>query len=675
MPGALKPEPPDTDLQGVMAIGAQRAVGAFQVATGIGLGAFALHTVLPDGGRLSHFFDYWVYYGIVVAAFALTALRALLVPLHRAGWTAMAVAVGSYTVAELIWLVALSELESPPYPSWADLFYLAFFPASYVGVVLLFRARIRGVGAALWIDGVTAALAMGAVGSAVLVDLVLESTEGPPSTVATNLAYPLGDVLLLALVAGAFALTRWQPGRAWLLIGAALAVFALGDSVYLFQVARDTYVEGSLVDASWPAALLLIAYAAWQDRGTPRTVEATGRALLALPAACAAVAVGVLVLDHFRPVNLLAIVLATLALAGVVARLGLTFRENGRLLALTLHEAVTDPLTGLGNRRRLVDELRDALTRAESDHPYLLALFDLDGFKGYNDAFGHLAGDELLTRLGVKLDALPGHDVTAYRMGGDEFCLLAPIAGVDVERLLDAAVTALSEHGEGFDVGCSFGAVHLPDEARDASSALRLADERLYAQKHLKQSRRDRSQELLLQVLHERDPDRRLETEAVPALALAVGRALGLDPSSLAELERAAKLHDLGMLAVPDAILRKPGPLDAAEWRFVRQHTVVGERILAVSPLLRGLGPIVRSTHERWDGSGYPDGLEGERIPLAARVIAVCDAFHAMTSKRPYREARSVDDALAELARCAGTQFDPRLATLLATHVRAAVAA
>lgn len=656
-------------------IGVQRAVGAFQVAAGIGLGAFALHTLLPDGEQLSRFFDYWVYYGIVVGAFALTALRAVLVPLHRTGWTAMAVALGSYAVAELIWLVVLSGQESPPYPSWADLFYLGFFPASYVGVVLLFRARIRGVGAALWIDGLTAVLAMGALGSAVLVDAVLESTEGPPSTVATNLAYPLGDVLLLSLVVGAFALTGWQPGRAWLLIGTALAVFALGDSVYLFQTARGTYVEGTLLDVAWPAALLLIAYAAWQDRGHARPLRGTGRALLALPAACTAVAVGVLVLDHFRQVNLLAILLATLALAGVVARLGLTFRENGRLLALTLQEAVTDPLTGLGNRRRLVDDLGEVIVRAGGDDAHLLALFDLDGFKGYNDAFGHLAGDELLARLGAKLDAVPGLDVTAYRMGGDEFCLLAPIAGTDVERLLDAAVTALSEHGEGFEVGCSFGAVHLPDEARDASSALRLADERLYAQKHLKQSRRDRSQELLLQVLHERDPDTRSETEAVPALALAVGRALGLDPSSLAELEQAATLHDLGMLAVPDAILRKPGPLDDAEWRFVRQHTVVGERILAVSPLLRGLGPIVRSTHERWDGSGYPDGLEGEEIPLAARVIAVCDAFHAMTSRRPYREALSVDEALAELDRCAGAQFDARLAALLAAHVRAAVAA
>lgn len=656
-------------------IGVQRAVGAFQVAAGIGLGAFALHTLLPDGEQLSRFFDYGVYYGIVVGAFALTALRAVLVPLHRTGWTAMAVALGSYAVAELIWLVVLSGQESPPYPSWADLFYLGFFPASYVGVVLLFRARIRGVGAALWIDGLTAVLAMGALGSAVLVDAVLESTEGPPSTVATNLAYPLGDVLLLSLVVGAFALTGWQPGRAWLLIGTALAVFALGDSVYLFQTARGTYVEGTLLDVAWPAALLLIAYAAWQDRGHARPLRGTGRALLALPAACTAVAVGVLVLDHFRQVNLLAILLATLALAGVVARLGLTFRENGRLLALTLQEAVTDPLTGLGNRRRLVDDLGEVIVRAGGDDAHLLALFDLDGFKGYNDAFGHLAGDELLARLGAKLDAVPGLDVTAYRMGGDEFCLLAPIAGTDVERLLDAAVTALSEHGEGFEVGCSFGAVHLPDEARDASSALRLADERLYAQKHLKQSRRDRSQELLLQVLHERDPDTRSETEAVPALALAVGRALGLDPSSLAELEQAATLHDLGMLAVPDAILRKPGPLDDAEWRFVRQHTVVGERILAVSPLLRGLGPIVRSTHERWDGSGYPDGLEGEEIPLAARVIAVCDAFHAMTSRRPYREALSVDEALAELDRCAGAQFDARLAALLAAHVRAAVAA
>ena len=648
------------------------SIGALQLLAGLGVVAFALHSVLPDGERLSHVFDYQVYYALIVAAMVLAVARAF-VPPHRPGWTAVAIAVCSYGVAEFVWLIAYADAESPPYPSIADFFYLLFFPASYTGVVLLFRARTRGVGAGLWIDGLTAALAAGALGSAVLVDAVLDTTEGSFATVATNVAYPIGDVLLLSIVLGAFAVTRWQPGRAWLLIGAALLVFALGDSLYLFQTASGTYVEGTMLDVTWPAALLLIACAGWQDRGRDRRIEAAGRAFLAVPAVCTAIAVGVLVLDHFHRVNLTAIVLATLALAAVVARLGLTFRDNRRLLELTRRESITDPVTGLGNRRRLVADLERAASEATIERPALLVIFDLDGFKGYNDAFGHPAGDRLLARLGAKLAVSGADDVVAYRLGGDEFCLLAPAFGLDIERLVHESASALSERGEGFHVTSSFGAVVLPEEAADASTALRLADERLYAQKHGKRSQRDRPHELLLQVLLEREPRLHSHTEGVAELALAVGQELGIEGQALEDLYRAAQLHDVGKLAVPDVILHKPGALDDTEWEFVRQHTLVGERILAVSPLLRVIGRIVRATHERWDGDGYPDRLRGTEIPLAARVISVCDAFSAMTSDRPYRAAVSEREALDELDRCAGTQFDPEVVRALRSSLAARV--
>ena len=201
--------------------------------------------------------------------------------------------------------------------------------------------------------------------------------------------------------------------------------------------------------------------------------------------------------------------------------------------------------------------------------------------------------------------------------------------------------------------------VTSPEEADDPVSALRLADERLYAQKHAKSSLRNRPHELLLQVLLEREPNLHSHTVGVAALAREVGRVLGLEGRDMDELYQAAQLHDIGKLAIPDVILHKPGPLDPDEWEFLRRHTLVGERILAVSPLLRRIGEIVRSTHERWDGGGYPDGLVGEEIPLAARIICACDAFDAMTRERPYKRAMSDEAALAELSRCAGTQFDP----------------
>jgi diguanylate cyclase (GGDEF)-like protein len=639
-----------------MALRPRHLLLGIEVLALLALAGFALHAVLPDSGRVEWFFDYPVYYGIVVTAVGLAGARAILVPRNRAVWAMLALAVGLYAAAEFTWLALFANDPSPPYPSVADALYLAFFPASYVALVLLFRTRARNATGGLWIDGLTAALAAAALGSAILVEAVLDTTDGSLSVVATNVAYPLGDVILLSLVVAAFAVTRWRPGRGWLLIGVALAVFAVGDSLYLYATATGTYAEGGLLDVTWPAALLLIGAAGWHDRGVRDTVDTSGRPLLAVPAVCGTVAVAILVTDHWSRTNLLAVVLATATLAAILLRLALAFRENRRLFERTRTESVTDALTSLGNRRRLIGDLERALA-SDDGRSWLLAIFDLDGFKGYNDSFGHLAGDALLTRLGAKLDAaVPG---AAYRLGGDEFCLLVPIADADVGRVLDRSADALSEQGEGFDVTSSFGAVVLPDDAAHAQDALRLADERLYAQKHGKRARRDRPHEALLAALYEREPELHGHVETVAELAVEVGRRSGLGEQELEQLHHAAQLHDIGKIAIPDDILRKPGALTDEEWTFVRRHTIVGERILTASPALRPVARIVRSTHERWDGAGYPDGLAGDRIPLAARIIAVCDAFHAITAERAYSSARTAADAVAELERCAGSQFDP----------------
>jgi HD-GYP domain-containing protein (c-di-GMP phosphodiesterase class II) len=188
--------------------------------------------------------------------------------------------------------------------------------------------------------------------------------------------------------------------------------------------------------------------------------------------------------------------------------------------------------------------------------------------------------------------------------------------------VLDRAAGALVERGEGFAISSSFGAVFLPDDARDPSEALRLADVRLYAQKRSRHARRDRAHDALVQALYEREPGLAEHARAVVALSLAVGRQLGLESDALEQLERVAQLHDVGKLAVPDDILRKPGPLTPDEKAFIRQHTIVGERILSAAPVLQQVAALVRSTHEHWDGSGYPDGLVGEAIPLTARIVA-----------------------------------------------------
>jgi diguanylate cyclase (GGDEF)-like protein len=326
--------------------------------------------------------------------------------------------------------------------------------------------------------------------------------------------------------------------------------------------------------------------------------------------------------------------------------------------------ASTDSLTGLANRRRLVHDLEARLSRGRDSSPCVLMLFDLDGFKGYNDAFGHLAGDALLQRLGQALSDAMTSRSRAYRLGGDEFCVLADATASTQLRV--GSLAALSEHGEGFAIGASFGAVSLPGEATQPTEALRIADQRMYAQKHGSRATAGRqSTDVLLRALAERHPDLGEHTDGVATLVGDVARRLGLDGEAFEQVCHAAELHDVGKVAIPDAILGKPGPLDDGEWAFMKRHTLIGERIVAAAPALAVAARLVRSSHERWDGGGYPDGLAGEEIPLGARIIAVCDAFDAIISQRPYRASRSAAEALTELHRCAGTQFDPMIVDAL----------
>jgi diguanylate cyclase (GGDEF)-like protein len=316
--------------------------------------------------------------------------------------------------------------------------------------------------------------------------------------------------------------------------------------------------------------------------------------------------------------------------------------------------ADTDVLTGLGNRRRLLADLEGLVGANDAT----LTLFDLDGFKAYNDAFGHHAGDVLLERLGQRMAAAIGESGAAYRLGGDEFCVL--LRGPDSSPLLAVAVAALREHGEAFKIGASYGSVDLGGEVASAEEALQLADGRMYAQKNSgRMSAGTQSKEVLLRALTERYPDLGVHLDGVAEQAIEVARELGAEDGEMGIIAQAAELHDVGKVAIPEAILHKPAALDAAEWDFMRTHTIIGERIVAAAPALAKVAKLVRWSHERWDGAGYPDGLAGEDIPLGARIIAACDSFDAMVTDRPYCAARNFDEAVAELERCSGTQFDP----------------
>jgi diguanylate cyclase (GGDEF)-like protein len=354
------------------------------------------------------------------------------------------------------------------------------------------------------------------------------------------------------------------------------------------------------------------------------------------------------------------LVLAALLLIAVLV---VALRRGQKALVQAAH---TDALTGLCNRRQLVADLETHLSRASEADPVLLILCDLNGFKAYNDTFGHPAGDALLARLGAALARdIDGHG-RAYRIGGDEFCVLARPGRAGVDPIIAIASRALSEHGEGFSITTSHGAVLLPADATTAADAMRAVDLRMYENKNSSRIPPDaQTINALLRSIHERDPEWAQRLVATADLAGAVCQQLNLPAADAARIRQAAQLHDIGKVGIPDEILRKPIALTPREWTFIQQAPAIGERIVLSAPALAAVAPLVRSAREHYDGTGYPDGLTGDDIPLGARIIAACAALAAMTSDRPYADQRDTAAALDELKHAAGTLFDPRVVAAL----------
>ncbi len=626
----------------------------------IGFGGHGLNTVA----------DTYVYTAVELLAVAVCAARVIRGREDRAAWALMTVGLVAWTAGDLTWTLWLDNVANPPYPSLADVFYLTMYPAVYAALMLLIRSRLRNAGAAQWLDGGVVGLALASLAAALVFDAVVASSPTDFIAELVNVAYPIGDFILLMCVAVAYSLANWRPGRAWLLLGAGITVTAVADIVFTYQSAKGTYATGTLLDVMWPASMCLFAVSAWArpSRRTSDSVDAPHTIALTLVAAAGALTL--LVLAAFERISALAVAFAAGALVLASVRAALTYLENVRILRRSAHDAVTDPLSGLGNRRRLMADLERAFAgRATST----LLFFDLNGFKRYNDGFGHAAGDALLARIGTALRAAVADCGRAYRLGGDEFCVLLDGRVERHDRIVARASAALVEQGSGFTVNSSVGLAVIPDDALSASSALQLADERMYADKAGRSSAGEaQARDVLMQLLNERAPSLHEHVAGVGALTAAIAARLDLAAEQRDELKRAAELHDIGKLAIPDEILNKPGPLTDAEWRFMSQHSVIGERILSAAPALRPVARLVRASHERWDGTGYPDSLEGSRIPLGARIIAVCDAYDAMISERCYRHARPEVDAIAELRRCAGTQFDPEVVEMVCSVLQGA---
>lgn len=382
------------------------------------------------------------------------------------------------------------------------------------------------------------------------------------------------------------------------------------------------------------------------------------------------------------------------------------FTEAFNHMMTGLQQTVKDFLTGLFNHRYFQERLTTELVRAERyNHNLCLLIFDLDRFKSINDTLGHPAGDSILKQLSeVVKDSIRSIDVAA-RYGGDEFAIILPEtdleSGRDVAERLRRAVEETEFHvpaGESVsDAGhktinatITIGLAVFPDHHRTREGLIMAADIALCRAKHVSRNStcaydpevcgndqvdpHDLYQMLsdpdsatiqsLSAAVDARDKYTCGHSERVTNYAVKIGEAIGVEENVIAGLRVAGQLHDIGKIGVPDAVLSKPGSLTNEEREVVQSHPSIGEKILRRAPHIDLIIPAVLFHHERWDGAGYPDGLSGESIPIMARIIAIADAFDAMTTDRPYRKALSVQHALLELRANAGKQFDPALVEL-----------
>jgi two-component system cell cycle response regulator len=447
-----------------------------------GTALVASHYWLGIGGGLHDVIGAGVYDAVVLGAGLACLVRASAFGRERNAWILLGLAILAWGAAEVYWSVAIEGNPNAPYPSPADVGYLAFYPLAYAGLALLVRARAHEINWRLWMDGAIATLGTAALGAAFVFDFVAEKTEGTPLQVATTLAYPLGDIAMVAMVVGVVALTGWRPGRTWSLLLAGLAALVVADIAYTLQSTEEALPGGSWVEPVYLISAVCLGASVWQPTAAAEITspsEGEGRREVVVPAVFAGVMIGLFAMQYFSATSGLSTVLWAATMSAVILRLAMSDRENKALL----EQVRTDPLTGLANQGRMQVDLPLRIEQASAVSPAKLLLFDLNGFKHYNDTFGHPAGDELLRKLGGQLSDAVGEDGVAYRIGGDEFCVLLTCPPERFEAVSRAATRALTAAGPGFDVSSAWGAVEVPGEESEPSAVLQLADVRMYAQK------------------------------------------------------------------------------------------------------------------------------------------------------------------------------------------------
>jgi HD-GYP domain-containing protein (c-di-GMP phosphodiesterase class II) len=338
------------------------------------------------------------------------------------------------------------------------------------------------------------------------------------------------------------------------------------------------------------------------------------------------------------------------------------------MLENNFRQSRVDRITGLYNRLQLQEDLAE-IPESRGDHRTLM-LLELDGLGAYKDRRGFEASDVLLKGFAGELSGIVEQlGGMAYRIDDGHFCALVPAAGRQPGEIVMAILgsTEVESGDKQIPIYRPHGSVTLPDEAPEHGVALKLASERLAVQRERqRRSAKRQAADVLVSVLTARRPELDDHIRSVAFRTISVGRALDLGEGQLDDVVTAARLQNIGLMAVPDSVLDKEGSLTEEEAKIIRRHPAAGAAIIAASPALASVAGLVRSSCEHFDGHGYPEGLSGENIPLGSRIVAVCVAFTALTSPRPHRPASTDEEALAILRSCAGAQFDPEVVEALA---------